>query len=346
MVKQTLFLDTHASTGPENLSYLASKVPNIRKSGSVTKDARALLERKAYVRIVDGLWKNPEMIVDIKEHFENMLEMQKTGAAGDRTAEKSTSVTLRTIDEAWVLGWLMRSCGICQATLEKVKDYDSEAIRHILAWALSTPLSLRLPDACKDTEIAAVMFDARIGVFGNRLQQLISNPSFIELKAGSIAWGRLGCYLLKFDEKGFACRVHHTHTKDEADIPPGVYITKQFHISCNWGDFNSFAELKPSRYHLHKFFLPTKTGPYHWPLWATDNETLKTSLKVAEEQVVMAREKTSASCFSVGGDFGKELKSQKAKATADKARTALRARMDRLAAKRMGSLEELGQDME
>ena len=189
MVKQTLFLDQHDTSAP--LSFVASKIPNIRKTGNITKDSQVKLQRKAYVRLVDGLWKNPQLIVLVKEHFEELLDNETSvGSSSSAASEKACVITLRNIEENWAISWIMRVSGLSQATVEKMKAYDTESIRHMLVWALGAPIGMRLTDACKDLEITAAAFDLRATQLGDRLRALVSKYGFIDLVTGAICWGK------------------------------------------------------------------------------------------------------------------------------------------------------------
>ena len=60
--------------------------------------------------------------------------------------------------------------------------------------------------------------------------------------------------------------------------------------------------------------------------------------------MTQARQKLAEATVVVGADFGKVQKTAKAEAAADRARAALRARHEKLAHKRMGSLEDIMTD--
>lgn len=63
-----------AKDGGASLCPVAAHIPEVQRGGNIHDDTQAKMRRDAYVRIVDGLWKEPQFIVEVGSYLDSLMQ--------------------------------------------------------------------------------------------------------------------------------------------------------------------------------------------------------------------------------------------------------------------------------
>jgi len=92
------------------LAPLAKKVPRVRRSGDLSADTRASIERDAFVRIVDKLSKYPAFILPMRGIIMSQDFSGATVSGGKSANNDEWAMNCRSIGKipkTWIAEWLL-----------------------------------------------------------------------------------------------------------------------------------------------------------------------------------------------------------------------------------------------
>lgn len=237
---------------------VSSFVPKVHRSNNLKTDADEDKLRKAFVRVIEGMWKDKEIIRDMAEHMDALLD-DKGKPPLEQSGHWAKVTTLRSLDEAWLVGWLFEVSGKTQADFEAMKQADGEALRQLMVYSLNAALSLKLPDACRDQRVCAAALKERLSnMGGGRLKALCQGGALG--RGNLIRWADFVVYSLVWAE-GRVKEILFMPTKEKATVPEHVNITESYDLYANYDEMQARVELPPSRYYLHAFVSQSAAGP-------------------------------------------------------------------------------------
>lgn len=340
MVKQ-LFSPASKGVGQDTpgqegkLCWLAEKIPRPVRTGDTFADEDAVLHHGAFVKVVDMLWKNSQHSMPVLQFLERRLGRAKMGINEPESMFHKLS-TLRALDETWCAGWLMRTGDLQQKHIEAWKEYDYDAVRFLVVYALGCGLGLRLPGACKDEAVTTKLFDARYEKLGRRLDRLKKCDAW-DRKTFAIKWDVVGIYGLEWTKNGYAARLTHRPSNTIVEVPKHVHISRSYDLVENYSEWTARFELKPNKYFLHEFFVKGQ-GPHAEVSWRGDSKQFKEAVQVAVDIVDGERRQQDEAVVKPTEHFMEEQSKKKRERAAEKARTALQSRMRETQKKRRVAL--------
>lgn len=227
---------------------VAERIPKIARTGNLKEDNRQQMLRDSYVKVVDGLWKEPQHILAMAAYLDQLRQGEKH--TEKRATPKNT--TIRTIDEVWIAGFLKDALHWQQQDLELIKAAEPDALRHLLIFGLGAALPTKVPDECRGQQVLAAALKMRLKAAGARLANIGGFAQFADA-SGTVDWKQHGVFRLNWNGAKVES-VAHRPTGDQAVIPAHVNITDQFVLLSNWDDNQAKVEFLPSRYNVASLF--------------------------------------------------------------------------------------------
>lgn len=249
---------------PAELSPLARRVPQYKKSSNTLEDTLRKQQHAMLVHIVDVLSKNDQLISPLDSHMVLLMKEMATKSGDDEWASVSTMAKL---DEDWILQWLEHHSNLTLEELSASKIADPMSFQHLLTFGLQLPAQVKLAPEMKFKPVCWAVLASRHEQVGNRLRTL---DSTCISASGAIRWAK-GCYSLCFDH-GQANLIKHV-TGASVALPPYVVINSEFTIENNYDDKAASATLGAASYLLQNFF-GVGVGPNRYPRWSPKSSLL------------------------------------------------------------------------
>lgn len=319
---------------PAKLVKFCDRVPAVAKTGDKFRDDELEMQRQHFCKLLSGLWRRPELVMQANSWFEGKLESLKHEVAEGFFPKISV---VGALDQAWVAHYLVNRLPISMSLLEKACDYDPEAWLQLLCWMLDCSKTLKLPKVCQQMTVMTLAFDKRVASIGRRWLNLEAKD-IIDENSGALSWASFGVFEVKFDgEKTRAIEVRHRPTQNVAKIPSHVLIDSTFCLSENWLDFGAKVTKKPASYELFHFF-DKATGPFK-------EESLVGTSKLFNDIAAEAKQELNDGRSSASGLGGSRSSASSSGQHSFKAATKAASRKEAML-KAREALEQKKQDMQ
>ena len=105
--KKFLFQLAPEELSPDKMVKWATKLPSVAKTGDVFQDDELKMRRDAFIRVIDKLWRNPDIILQAANWVDNRVS---TMSSRDSTRFFDSVSQLRSLDETWICTLLSSTC--------------------------------------------------------------------------------------------------------------------------------------------------------------------------------------------------------------------------------------------
>ena len=250
-------LDRSQSFDGKPLSKLASKVPVPKKTGNITGDAMAVIQRDAFVKIVDALTKHPEWVLPIhgivtSQDFLSSASQSATASSGDKPKHKWTGKydTVKSLPKTWKMNLLEKVSGMSSTLMAHIDAADSDGIEVLFQFEMHVKSSQPLPECCQDQTVCTAVFMKRSTDNGCRCHGLFQRKGISPM--GEIDYGDL-CFRPEFNKAG-ECKVIKHCCGSSGHVSRFTPINVEFTMDNNIFDMEATMECEEAKHHLHRFF--------------------------------------------------------------------------------------------
>lgn len=312
---------------------LVARVPKAGRTGDMIRDQEKNTMRSAYVNVLELLWQHPKLILQTQGFVQETL--RKTADApksADEFDELTSIAALAKSDAAWLAHWVSKQTKISCEVLQKCVSYDDCSLLHIFLLLTNMSTSMKLPAECKNKRVLTCVLDKRVEELQSRGKYFDNEGDFFVNRDGSIRWPQVGCYRIKWSDKGVATEMTYWPTQETVAIPETITITPAYMMTANWCPASAMVALGPGKYKCADFFKK-KTGPWKESLWTGRSEGFKATV-VAAVMVTEARRAEEG----VGDSQFVTLVKQRDQEAVKRARTALEQRRQDVQNKRKVAL--------
>eukprot|EP00969_Alexandrium_andersonii_P121829 5386462-Alexandrium_andersonii.AAC.1 len=180
-------------------SWLANKVPKVKKSGNADVDARQLADRACFMTVIDACLKDPSMIATAYAAIQKSKESQVFGIDTHDKAVLFDKVTQADrLPSDWVYQFITQHTDLQMSDLVSILKQDPEGPMKIFIFLTEFPSCMRLPQtACNKMVMYNVAHD-RIVAIGNRGEKFKEKGHVTA--DGTLDFKAHGCYKLTFLE--------------------------------------------------------------------------------------------------------------------------------------------------
>lgn len=248
------------------------------------------------------------------------MDTEAAQAQGAILFDKPMS-SLRSMDEEWLLDWIVKRSGLPVQKLINARRQDPDTVFQLAALELQLPLMFRLGERLRLKEVCYITFNRRGDHMGQRLKNIVASTPKIFHKNGQIDWSH-GCYELKFDKLKLT-QVLHRGSGMIADVRTESFASDWI-LEHNWSDAD--AQLQKGRFPPVKVALlfdeKKKEGPHATPAIKAKSKVwqqlVEECTKELEEESARLRQGTTAQA-SVKEEL-KKVRDEQKKSSMDKAR--------------------------
>jgi hypothetical protein len=299
----------------------AKRVPMFRKTGNEIEDERLASERKAFIRVLNGLWRTPAIASRCADWVDERAAAHIQSAKVSHDSFESVSV-VKALDEIWVCSYIVKVTPIRLATLEWACANDPDTWRQIVTFLMVLGLSLKLNKVCKEKEVLRVTWDARVLHCGSR-GNLFNDATLLVKETGFVDWSNNGVYTVIF-VKDLGKKLVHRPSGAEVDIPSVLIVDRTFALKSNWSDYDACLVKGPHEFSCRVMF-PDQVGPNTIKIWAGSCKEFEEATNRARIEVDGARRAAVRHAVVVAADntFKATAKAAGRRKSMEKAREAL-----------------------
>lgn len=314
--------------GQQNLSPLAKKVPNIKKTNVASVDMRLQIERDALITVIDTLSKDYSLL----EKTYGFLKRESAKQSREQTTEgidappfPAAYTYLAKLPSYWYCSWIVRaSKGYCTKTIyENIELKDPENLRRAFDFFTCTNSGHAWPAAALDKVVLERMMDRRAKDVGDRIKGWFQ----VALRQdSSIDWTKGGPYTIEWaPSTDRAISVKHI-SGERAFIPDHIVIDKSFQLDFGWCDVRAQVSKPPSVIKLIDLFCDLRRPPHNQLLSKKADELVRIADSFAREVADMRLEAKPG--FETAKNILSDAKQRQRDVILKKARESARARKE------------------
>ena len=228
-----------------------------RKTGNITGDAMAVIQRDAFVKIVDALTKHPEWVLPIhgiitSQDFLSSASQSSASSSGEKPKHKWTGKydTVKSLPKTWKMNLLEKVSGMSSTFMAQIDAADSDGIEVLFQFEMQMKSSQPLPECCQDQTVCTAVFMKRSTDNGVRCKGLFNRKGISPF--GEIDYGKL-CFSPEFNKEGECKSIKHC-TGAIGHVSRFTPITVEFALDNNILDFDATMECEEAKHHLFRFF--------------------------------------------------------------------------------------------
>uniref|UniRef100_A0A7S2QMU7 Uncharacterized protein n=1 Tax=Zooxanthella nutricula TaxID=1333877 RepID=A0A7S2QMU7_9DINO len=296
---------------------LVKHIPEIVKTGDDVEDITREDERKAFITVVQHMWKDRSLINPTKA-FVLRTVANKQNDVSVVAAFEGKVVTLQKLPVEWVAAWLVKHIGgnITLACLDLAKCKDNDIVYRLLGIVVGLPLTTVIPDEFREHVVVSHYFVSRMNLLGRQIQVRDS------MKADGTYDKATGSpYTLVWDDStGLLSRLVYSNGAT-SDIPAHIPIDRTWKVSA-WYDDVACTIGKPPLSHALRSFFAKGQGPHSFAVIKKKFIEDLTAAKAAVSDPASAA-RTAAEVAVPEGDVFEKANAQRSKENSDKAREVL-----------------------
>jgi hypothetical protein len=314
---------------PAKMIKYAESCPAVKKYNDDVKDDELSMQRKAYMKVVNLLWRNPSLCLANASWLEGRID--RNAAEVDNTIYLEKVSTLKNLDESVLQTWIEKSTKITVAGLALAMKKDPESMLQILYYKLVASGSLVLPSACRSRDVLKQALDQRShNVGGFRLMQ-VTDLNLLTA-SGFIDWGTHGPYTATVVNDQIT-EIEHRVSSDTAEVELPIVISTSFKMQQGWSDHEACYVFKGVNrlisYNIAEFFSNGQ-GPHKCANISGKSQSFN-DIVAAKEVIFQAGLVHGQNAVAVTtSNFKDEQKKENRRASLSKARTALKAQSEAL----------------
>lgn len=143
--------------------------PSPSASQGSQHDNNMQLRRDAYIRVADGLWREPEHILPMAEYSDQLRDGVKQT---QKTGFFKRGTTVRGVGAVCVAAFIKGALGRGQKGLEMLKFVENDALRRLLIFGLNAALCSNIRGGCEVQQVMAAALNICFELAGARCSQL------------------------------------------------------------------------------------------------------------------------------------------------------------------------------
>ena len=310
------------------------RLPAVNANDAKTPEDVAI-NRKAMLKTFFLLWMNPKHALANAAWLESRIENDAAPPAQSDTQFREHPATIAGIEQDWLVSYLTNS-GLpwTDSLLAKAIKYDAEQVRHIYCNLLNLQPSTKMPVACSCKLTLKLASDIRRAEVGPR-QVLPSGVKATELvdAAGQVDWSLIPTYKSKLDSSDRVVKVMHVPTNDWATCTSDI-VASQWHMDHLWSDLRCVYQKTKTDKHKCCDYFSKGQGPYKHPTLCGDSKRWKDIVAEAVAKVEQNQTVGRTGVLASPGSALEDLRAEKKRDNAQKARVSLAKRAEERAVKR------------
>lgn len=256
-----------------------------KRRDSKSKGAAGDGNEKLIEQMVDAMYADSRLVVPMFTHMQS--KMDELGSADDDTnvlahAQTWDASTLARLPQDYKIEFLASVSDATPSQLLKMLKVDQASVNSLLQLGIQIPGRMKLPEKAKYSEVLRRFISQRYQDCGKRLEKFVRKGG---LKAdGGLDLLKAGVYSLQWTEQGLLSGVKHM-SGDEARIPEGAHITKNYVLLDNSDDMGASLQLPPmAPVKLAGFFAGTQQGPFRVKAYTGKPKELEADLEAVFRQ--------------------------------------------------------------